>query len=125
MTSGSAISSSSSIVWSESVSDDDDFSELERLSELGELCNRQKGRDVSITLSAAEVDGVHTSDFEESSNQAEMRRENSRLRKNSIRARLCSDVSTNGCNLPRWSYCTESSVAAHGDRLAGGAMSME
>lgn len=43
---------------------------------------------------------------EESWIQALIRRENSRLRRNSARARRCSDVSTNGCNLPLWSYWT-------------------
>lgn len=47
--------------------------------------------------------------------QALILRENSRLRRNSARARRCSDVSTKGCRRPRWSYCTVLAAAAQGE----------
>lgn len=95
MTSPSA-SSSSSIVWRESVSDDEDLSEPVR-----------------------ELDS-DVSGLEESSSHAEIRLENSRLRRNSKRARRCSDVSTYGWSLPLWSYCTVSSGELHGEYVACG-----
>jgi hypothetical protein len=96
-------SSSSSIVRKESVSDDLDSDGL-----------REPYSAVSSHMDSFAEEGLRRTSECEFSIQALILRENSRLRRNCVRARRCSDVSTKGCRRPLLSYWTVL-LLAHGE----------